>query len=320
MKANIKTILIPVSLVAALVLASSVQAQGYHTPRVPRVGDYSVGRHIPHAGEGARGLEADKSVHTPSAPAGFGSGTVPGVGVKSGTTESRSPNNALGELGGDFSGDILGDLNRIPAGVAPAPSASRGGPGVLNPYAPAKPGQQAPFVNPYPPANARINSVPVQYNAGTPAGVQKPFADYRAPDNFSPWMNLYRGGNRSGVDNYNFYVRPALEAQREKEQAQHDMRSMQQQQNAAATQQHNQGRYGASYGDLSRGPASYGFSGGASAPGAYSPAPASPVLAPQDDTPNKDLNTNPPTSVNPYAPLLDNTYDFNFNPYAPIGY
>lgn len=331
MNANIKTIVMPAALLAVMVLAMPAQAQSYRT-HVPRVGDYNVGHHLPRgAGAGGIGMEADKSVSTPSAPAGFGTGTVPNIGISSGGgTESRTPNSVMGDLGSGLTGDMGGgfgdlnitpsDLQQVPAGAGSRATGTAAGTGGLNPYGPAKTTPPVPFLNPYPDPAARINSVPVQYNAGTPAGVQKPFADYRAPDNFSPWMNLYRGGNRSGIDNYNFYVRPALEAQQQRDQTQRDMRNMQQQQNTATAQQQNQARYGASYGDLTRGPASYGFNGAGSASGTYSPATGSPVLAPQDDVPNKDQGTTLPTSVNPYAPLLDNSYDFDINPYAPVVY
>ncbi len=136
-----------------------------------------------------------------------------------------------------------------------------------------------PVLNPY--RNAQSQSAvrsfngPVQYGQHTPSvATEKPFADYEPTPIFSPYMNLYRRDNYSGVGNYNLYVKPAIEAEQKRQQMQNQLNSIQQAQNRQAVQQQVQfntnvgaSTVGASYGQVNTGAhannpgASYGFSG-----------------------------------------------------------
>ncbi len=127
-----------------------------------------------------------------------------------------------------------------PAAAAPGPSASM--PTGPRPFLPASPADErsqggarpsvsagAPpsFGSPYvtspvvaPPAAAVYGA------ASSPTDVRdKPFSDYRPSSPISPYMNLYRF-NPSGIDNYNLFVRPALEQQSFNRQAGAELRTL----------------------------------------------------------------------------------------------
>ncbi len=323
-----KTNWIGLTVICLMTFTAVMSAEAQY--RGPNPGDYKYdsGRYGYHGKGASGGVSAPKVESAPgaSAPAGFGgNGTVPNGGVSTNTPATRTPNSVVGEITGGVGG-LPEDLGKLPtAPGAGVPSAGSPGishsPNAMNPYQPANKNPQTQYLNPYPKQGERINSVPVQYGAGTPANVQKPFADYKTPANFSPWMNLYRTGNRTGIDNYNFYVKPALEAQQDKEAMQREMRAVQEQQNADTMRQQNQGRYGATYGNVNSGlGASYGFGGGATSPATYGiSGGGSTTLTPPaaQELPNKDANTNTPRNINPYSSLLDNSYDFDINPYGP---
>lgn len=143
---------------------------------------------------------------------------------------------------------------------------------------PGATGRPMPTLNPYQPLQqqpVRSFNGPVQYGQHTSAGsVEKPFANYEAAPVISPYMNLYRRDNLSGIDNYNLYVKPAMDAEQKRQQMQTQLNTLQQNQSQTQVQQQAQFNtnvgaqtVGASYGQLNAGMnannpgASYGFSG-----------------------------------------------------------
>lgn len=139
-------------------------------------------------------------------------------------------------------------------------------------------GRPMPTLNPYQtmqsPQTRSFNG-PVQYGQHTPAAApEKPFSDYEAAPVLSPYMQLFRRDNFTGIDNYNLYVKPALEAEQKRKQMQNQLNTVQQNQNQTKVQQQTQFNtnvgaqtVGAAYGQMNTGTntnrpgASYGFSG-----------------------------------------------------------
>lgn len=146
------------------------------------------------------------------------------------------------------------------------------------PQVPGATGTPMPTLNPYQsmqvPQTRAFNG-PVQYGQHTPSEApEKPFANYEAAPTFSPYMHLYRRDNHTGIDNYNLYVKPAMEAEKKRQNMQSQLNSVQQQQAQQRVQQQTQfnsnvgaSTVGASYGQMNTGRntnqpgASYGFSG-----------------------------------------------------------
>lgn len=164
-----------------------------------------------------------------------------------------------------------------------------------------------PPLNPYPQPTLQAPTGRVQYGQHNPsASTQKPFANYQKPPNFSPYMNLYRRDNFSGIDNYNFYVKPALEAERQNAEMQreiHDLQRQQQtqQQSAAAPSGSSQGVV---YGRLNSGVgASYGFQGNSGLPAT---APASEKTPKEEEQEKEEEKKNERGNlyINPYNPYL----------------
>ncbi len=56
---------------------------------------------------------------------------------------------------------------------------------------------------------------------------RKPFANYRRPPAFSPYMNLFRDDTVNGLDNYNAFVRPAMEQGRVNQRFSGEIRGLQ---------------------------------------------------------------------------------------------
>lgn len=163
-----------------------------------------------------------------------------------------------------------------------------------------------PPLNPYPQPTLQAPTGRVQYGQHNPsASTQKPFADYQKPATFSPYMNLYRRDNFSGIDNYNLYVKPALEAEQQNAQTQReimDLRQQQQQQQQAATQPTRS--QGVVYGRLNSGVgASYGFSGSS---GLRQTAPPAAEQAPQEEEEEEEEKKEERGNlyINPYNPYL----------------
>lgn len=146
------------------------------------------------------------------------------------------------------------------------------------PGIPGASGRPMPTLNPYQgmqQSPVRSFNGPAQYGQHTPsAAPEKPFANYEAAPMISPYMNLYRRDNYTGIDNYNMYVKPALEAEQKRQQMQMQLNSMQEAQTQQQIQQQAQfntnvgaSTVGASYGQMNTGMnanrpgASYGFSG-----------------------------------------------------------
>ncbi|MBE6427762.1 MAG: hypothetical protein E7028_04115 [Planctomycetaceae bacterium] len=146
------------------------------------------------------------------------------------------------------------------------------------PGIPGAAGKPMPTLNPYAAQQAqptRSFNGPVQYGQHTPSQApEKPFANYEAAPVLSPYMNLYRRDNFTGIDNYNLYVKPALEAEQKRKQMQNQLNTVQQNQNQTKVQQQTQFNtnvgaqtVGAAYGQMNTGTntnrpgASYGFSG-----------------------------------------------------------
>jgi len=139
-------------------------------------------------------------------------------------------------------------------------------------------GQPMPMLNPYQqnqqPQTRSFNG-PVQYGQHTnPGPVEKPFANMQQKPILSPYMNFYRRDTVPGIDNYNMYVKPALEAEQQRQQMQQQIQTLQQNQNQTQIQQQTQFNatvgaqtVGAAYGQMNTGMnanrpgASYGFSG-----------------------------------------------------------
>lgn len=146
------------------------------------------------------------------------------------------------------------------------------------PGIPGANGKPMPTLNPYAAQQAqptRSFNGPVQYGQHTPTQApEKPFANYEAAPVLSPYMNLYRRDHVAGIDNYNLYVKPALEAEQNRKQMQSQLNAIQQNQNQTKIQQQTQFNtsvgaqtVGAAYGQMNTGMntnrpgASYGFSG-----------------------------------------------------------
>ncbi len=147
------------------------------------------------------------------------------------------------------------------------------------PGIPGTNGKPMPTLNPYQnmqaPAPVRDFNGPVLYGQHTPSSApEKPFANYEPAPVLSPYMNLYRRDNFTGIDNYNLYVKPAIQAEQKRQQMQQQLNSVQQTQNQQAVQQQVQfntnvgaSTVGSSYGQMNTGMrannpgASYGFSG-----------------------------------------------------------
>ena len=138
-------------------------------------------------------------------------------------------------------------------------------------------GQPMPLLNPYQQNQnqTRTFNGPVQYGQHTPTGtVAKPFENVQEKPFLSPYMNFYRRDRVPGIDNYNMYVKPALEAEKQRQQTQQQIQALQQNQNQTRIEQQAQFNanvgaqtVGASYGQMNTGMnanrpgASYGFSG-----------------------------------------------------------
>ncbi|MDO4549670.1 MAG: hypothetical protein Q4C96_00285 [Planctomycetia bacterium] len=268
---------------------------------------------------GMSGVQAEKVPAATPAPAGYGAnGTVPSASGPAAVPE-RTVQNVMGNLPGTSA--VPSNLNpAVPAApISGVPASGTGGtvPGNLNPYMPvpnrAGSGNTRGSmpINPYQPTSSKINSVNVQYGARTPSGnVQKPFSEYRQPDSISPWMKLYQRGNNSGIDNYHFYVKPALEAQQKQQQMQQQIRELQVQKNATEIQQQQKSAYGTAFGVLNSGQgASYGFSGvsGAGTSGKkVTVTEAKETQNAENDTKNESLYL-PGNfgTMNPYVPSWD---------------
>ena len=304
---------VPVMMLAVMVSAQAQYPGAYHQPNY----NYTPPGSEKYSG-GSTAITAPKTPVANPAPAGFGGqGVLPTVGTTLRTQEPRTLNNALGDDNLLTPEDISSLSGGLPGGV----------PKELNPYRPTgktdaagKKNTGTMPINPYQPTQPRINSVNVQYGTHTPQNVQKPFSDYKPEPNFSPWMNLYRSGNNTGIDNYNFYVRPALEAEQEKRQMQEQVRTLQAQQNATAVQQQHVGAYGAVYGQVNSGVgASYGFPGHSGVGGDSGVTLANPQNQGKETIQlDKDSNLNMPDyrTINPYAPFWDNpAYAPGMNPY-----
>ncbi len=139
-------------------------------------------------------------------------------------------------------------------------------------------GRPMPTLNPYQnlqQPQVRSFNGPAQYGQHNPsAATEKPFANYEAAPLINPYMNLYRRDNFTGIDNYNLYVKPAIEAEQKRQQMQHQLNAMQENQTQYQQQAQTQfnanvgaATVGASYGQMNTGTnvnqpgASYGFSG-----------------------------------------------------------
>lgn len=207
--------------------------------------------------------------------------------------------------------------NTVYGGVQPP--AAAGGSSVVRPLPP---------LNPYPVQQPMTYNVPVQYGQHNPGAVQKPFQNYQEAPKISPYMNLYRRDNYTGIDNYNFYVKPALEEQARQQQMRNQLNSLEQQQNQAQRNERYQttGTVGATYGRLNRGAvvapgASYGFSGVSGMP-IRPQEPQTGANADLDEKEKKDkakeedATASPlvtPTILNPYSP--NNGFQFQFRPW-----
>ncbi|MDO4575427.1 MAG: hypothetical protein Q4D98_09480 [Planctomycetia bacterium] len=225
------------------------------------------------------------AVGTPSLP-GYGSGTVPGAGVR----PSAMPGSTLPGAA-------------LPTGTSVPPQAT---PAVGQPLKPM------PLLNPYPQPQPRANTGAAVYGQHNPVYPQeKPFADYKAPGAFSPYMNLYRRDTVPGMDNYTMYVKPAIEAQQQEATARQQAQAARQQQAEAqrAAEMSRLPQVGASYGNLNSGASgtTYGF-------GTLPPTPpAADVATPGSDTSaEKEKGTDQETEdelgtvrinlLNPYLP------------------
>ncbi|MDO4585288.1 MAG: hypothetical protein Q4D62_14450 [Planctomycetia bacterium] len=164
-----------------------------------------------------------------------------------------------------------------------------------------------PPLNPYPQPTLQAPTGRVQYGQHNPsASTQKPFANYQKPSNFSPYMNLYRRDNFSGVDNYNFYVKPALEAEQQKAEMQREIHDLQRQQQQQQTATPSATQPGAVYGRLNSGAgASYGFPGRSGLPS--TPAVATektPKEEEQEKEEEEKKEERGSLHINPYNPYL----------------
>lgn len=163
-----------------------------------------------------------------------------------------------------------------------------------------------PPLNPYPQPTLQAPTGRVQYGQHNPsASTQKPFADYQKPATFSPYMNLYRRDNFSGIDNYNLYVKPALEAEQQNAQTQReimDLRQQQQQQQSATQSTRSQGVV---YGRLNSGVgASYGFSGSSGLRQTAPPAEQAPQEEEDEEDEEEKKEERGNLYINPYNPYL----------------
>lgn len=224
-----------------------------------------------------------------SAPAGYGSGQVPGGGN---VAPSVTPNTVM-------------------PGAAPG---ARPAGGTARP--------PMPLLNPYPQAQPMVHNIPVTYGQHTPRGpVEKPFANYQAAPVVSPYMNLYRRDNYTGVDNYTFYVKPALQAEQDRQQTQTRLNELQRAQTEQQAAQYNASvrtaTVGASYGQVNTGytaphpGASYGFSGiGAPIRPEVAPAPEEEKKTDKEKM-DEDGKKRMPV-INPY--MNNNGFQFEYNP------
>ncbi|MGN1274159.1 MAG: hypothetical protein ACI4UF_06160, partial [Thermoguttaceae bacterium] len=186
------------------------------------------------------------------------------------------------------------------------------------PVVPGANGQPMPLLNPYQQNQnqTRTFNGPVQYGQYTPSGqVTKPFANVQEKPYISPYMNFYRRDRVPGIDNYNMYVKPALDAEKERQQTQQQIQTLQENQNQTRIQQEAQFNanvgaqtVGASYGQMNTGMnanrpgASYGFSG--RGPTVH----VDPNAAEKTDKEKKDEKAEEEEQAGSY-----------FNPYAPNG-
>ena len=173
-----------------------------------------------------------------------------------------------------------------------------------------------PVFNPYQQTTRQISGGGAAvYGQFTPSGtVDRPFEHYQAPSPISPYMQLYRTDNVSGIDNYNMYVKPAIEAEQQRIEMQNQLDALQQQQTQMQqTQQFQQPQTGtqsvsgAVYGNINSG---LGASYSTTTPNAptVEPSPTAEEEE-QDETKQTDQQTDQNTTPNYNA----------LNPYIPAG-
>ena len=179
-------------------------------------------------------------------------------------------------------------------------------------------------VSPYQVTTPRIGTGNVQYGQHFPQNPQKPFEGYKPAPKFNPWLEMNRGGNYTGIDNYTLYVKPALEAEQERQNSQSRMHETQlRQQNAARAER--PAAVGASYGDINNGvgatygvadPSAYGVTGSSSAAktGTSRKAPKAEDEEDEEEAPRKPVKSNNFDNLNPYAPA-GNKSSMPINPY-----
>lgn len=177
-----------------------------------------------------------------------------------------------------------------------------------------------PVFNPYQQTNRKISGGGAAiYGQFTPSGpVDRPFEHYQAPSPVSPYMQLYRTDNFSGIDNYNMYVKPAIEAEQQRIEMQNQLETLQQQQQAQMRQNPQQFQQnpqstnsvsGAVYGNVNSGlGASYNTTT-PNAPQAEQPAAKEASEDEKDDSKQTDQQTDQNTKPNYNA----------LNPYIPAG-
>lgn len=235
---------------------------------------------IPHAsgGYGGKTMSAPKQTGGSTAPAGYGSG-------RTAAQIKASPQPVTVMPGANIPANI--QPRQVPAYAAPTANTIR-----------------MPL-NPYQAGQGYIKSHPVQY--GQPAvgrAPVKPFSEISPTPVISPYMNLYRRDNVSGIDNYNFYVRPALQAQQEKEQLRRELNALEAQN--SALQPTLVPPTGATYGEINYGTVSGNRTGVYQAPGAhygFNPNPPSVYTPPQPIAP-LTMPGLPSVTVTPQIPAV----------------
>ena len=168
-----------------------------------------------------------------------------------------------------------------------------------------------PVFNPYQQTTRQISGGGAAvYGQFTPSGtIDRPFEHYQAPSPISPYMQLYRTDNHSGIDNYNMYVKPAIEAEQQRVEMQNQLEVLQQQQQVQMQQnpqqlqpnpQSVQSVSGAVYGNINSG---LGASYNTSTPNAPPADQTNMENDEQEDSNKKDQNTTSDyNALNPYLP------------------
>ena len=254
---------------------------------------YQSGTGQPYQAHSFNGQSATVSV-TPAMP-------TPVAGSTSGTSAANTQTGMATQPMSTGSGNVT-SAGMIPSGTAV-------------PHAQQPAYKPMPVFNPYQQTNRKISGGGAAvYGQFTPSGpVDRPFEHYQAPSHISPYMQLYRTDNILGIDNYNMYVKPAIEAEQQRIEMQNQLDTLQQQQQAQMQQnpqlfqqnpQSTQSVSGAVYGNINSG---LGASYNTTAPNVPTTEQATSQEDEEDETQKTDQQTDQNTTpnynvLNPYIP------------------